>query len=225
MNQKLVVRFSLIGAACLTLAACGGESKEAPAAPAAPAKPAASAPAAPAAASVPAAPSAAQSESKDYFADAAALQKAEDSLKALPQFGGKPLRIFQSVKFYNRDNNSISIDVIDPNKPENVDHYEYSFKDQKWSDPEPVKLSGGGDMNANSTELDKIKFAQVADPVAKLWKEKAKEVQAKAQVPDYVMFQLWVPNQDRYWQAPMATERADYTLRVKLDGTIKDFNK
>lgn len=86
----------------------------------------------------------------DYRGDAAALQKIEDQLKALPQFEGKPLKLFQNVTFYD---NRIILDVQDPNKPENIDHYEYKIDEGKWSEPSPVQISGNGDMEANLTAL------------------------------------------------------------------------
>lgn len=46
------------------------------------------------------------------FADANTLQQAEDALKALPQFAGKELNVFQNVHFY--DDGRIIIEIQDP---------------------------------------------------------------------------------------------------------------
>lgn len=56
-------------------------------------------------------------EWKPFLADAGILQKAEDALKALPQFKGKPLSMFQNVNFYDGEGSTarIEVDVQDPN--------------------------------------------------------------------------------------------------------------
>jgi len=81
----------------------------------------------------------------NFLSNAQALQAAEDSLKALPQFSGKELNVFQNVQFYGSSRPRIEIDIQDPEKPDNIDHYTY--EDGKWSEPQPVQISGGGDMN------------------------------------------------------------------------------
>ena len=159
----------------------------------------------------------------NFLSNAEALQAAEDSLKALPQFGGKPLNVFQNVKFYGGSNPRIEIDVQDSNNPDNIDHYTY--QNGKWSEPQPVQISGGGDMKHNVTELDQIKFATVAS-IAKTWGEKAQEVQAETSELDFVSFQLWVPNQTRRWiTSSIQTPRAKYSADFNLDGSLQEFKK
>lgn len=53
-----------------------------------------------------------KSNSNMTFADANTLQQAEDALKALPQFAGKELNVFQNVHFYN--DGRIIIEIQDP---------------------------------------------------------------------------------------------------------------
>ena len=162
-------------------------------------------------------------QSGGLLTDAKALQAAEDSLKALPQFKGKPLNVFQNIQFYGGDTARIEIDIQDPEKPDNIDHYTY--QDGKWSEPQPVQISGGGDMKANVTELDKIKFATVAE-IAKTWGEKAKEVEAGDTELDFVSFQLWVPNQTRRWiTSDIETPRAKASAEFNQDGSLKEFKK
>ena len=159
----------------------------------------------------------------NFLSNAQALQAAEDSLKALPQFSGKELNVFQNVQFYGSSRPRIEIDIQDQEKPDNIDHYTY--EDGKWSEPQPVQISGGGDMKANVTELDKIKFATVAE-IAKTWGEKAKEVEAGDTELDFVSFQLWVPNQTRRWiTSDIETPRAKYSAEFNQDGSLKEFKK
>ena len=61
----------------------------------------------------------------NFLSNAQALQAAEDSLKALPQFSGKELNVFQNVQFYGSSRPRIEIDIQDPEKPDNIDHYTY----------------------------------------------------------------------------------------------------
>lgn len=199
-----------------SLAACGGEEKPA-ANTEAPKQAAAEKPAAPAA---PAAPTVAANP----LTDAAMLQKAQESLQAMPQFAGKELHVFQDVIFYSL---GIKIDVQDPNKPENIDHYEFKFKDGKWSEPSPVQISGGGDMKANLTPMKNIRFADVAEKFIPLYKQTAQKenLAVKLPEPDNVVFKLWVPSQERYWQAPMDTDRAQMFLRMNPDGSLKELMK
>lgn len=100
---------------------------------------------------------------KPFLADAGALQKAEDALKALPQFKGKPLSMFQNVSFYDGEGSvaRIEVDVQDPNNEKNVDHYTYQADTSAWSEPQPVQISGDGDMSGNLTPLTDIKFADI----------------------------------------------------------------
>ena len=159
----------------------------------------------------------------NFLSNTQALQAAEDSLKALPQFSGKELNVFQNVQFYGSSRPRIEIDIQDPEKPDNIDHYTY--EDGKWSEPQPVQISGGGDMKDNVTPLKDIKFATVAS-IAKIWSEKAKEVEASETQLDFVSFQLWVPNQTRRWiTSTIETPRAKYSADFNVDGTLKEFEK
>lgn len=229
----------LFAAICtaFALAACGGGDKapaaqtapqpSAPAAATTPASspaPAASTPAP--AASAPAA--AAQPVSQgDYRRDTALLQKIEDELKALPQFGGKPLHIFQDIHFYHGEKTGgsrIVVTLQDPNKPENVDAYEYRIAEGKWSEPAPVKLQGSGDMQPHLIPLAEAPFAKTAD-FFKLWDVRAKEVEFKGEEgPDLISLVQPTPKL-RFYQANMPTDRANYMLRMNTDGTEKSFEK
>lgn len=152
--------------------------------------------------------------------DATVLQKAEDELKALPPFAGKELYAFQNVGFYE---DRIEINLQDPNKPENIDNYVYRFSEGKWSEPSPVRLSGGGDMKPNLTPLKDIHFADVANKFIPFYKQTAEKEQITPQepIPTSITFVLSVPDQDRFWQSSMNTDRAQLTLRMKLDGSLK----
>ena len=141
--------------------------------------------------------------SGNFLADATALQAAEDALKALPQFGGKPLNIFQNIHFYGGKRPRITVEIQDPNKPENIDHYE--FEDGKWSEPQPVRISGNGNMKDNVFPLDEIKFADIAK-IAQAYGEKAKAAGAELVPVDGLAQSLTLIEQ----------KRADATLNDEL---------
>lgn len=161
--------------------------------------------------------------SGNFLADATALQAAEDALKALPQFGGKPLNIFQNIHFYGGKRPRITVEIQDPNKPENIDHYE--FEDGKWSEPQPVRISGNGNMKDNVFPLDEIKFADIAK-IAQTYGEKAKEVEAKETDLPHVYYSLFVSTGKKEWITGfLKTDRAEYEFEFNNDGTLKSFKK
>ncbi|MBX9450101.1 MAG: hypothetical protein KL787_10455 [Taibaiella sp.] len=159
-------------------------------------------------------------QSDNFLTDAAALQKAEDELKALPKFNGKEVRVFQNVHFYN--DGRIMIELQDPDKPENIDHYEYA--NGKWGEPQPVQISGDGNMKDNTTPLNDIKFAAVAT-VAKNWNEKAAAIEGVEPL-SMVYFFLNVMRGDRYWNANTINgTREKYNITFNMDGSVKEFEK
>ncbi|MDO1508799.1 MULTISPECIES: hypothetical protein [unclassified Neisseria] len=161
--------------------------------------------------------------SVDFLADGQALQNAEDSLKALPQFDGQALNVFQDVRFYGGDLARIEISIQDPANSDYIDRYVY--KGGRWSGPQPVRISGNGRMQDNVTALEQIKFAKVAEMVG-IWKQKARAVGSEKTEPDLFTFVLFVPDQSRYWHSPVIeTPRASYDLSFHQDGTVKAFEQ
>jgi len=152
--------------------------------------------------------------------DPAALQKAEDELKALPQFGGKEVNVFQSVEFKR---NEIVIAIQDPNNPDNIDQYYY--REGKWTSPTPIQISGGGNMKDNVTPLKDIKFATAAT-VAKNYLEKAVTVEGAKQEITWVDFRLIVHTGKRKWATTSIEDaRSEYNIEYNMDGSVKDFKK
>lgn len=130
---------------------------------------------------------------ENFLADAATLQKAEDALKTLPHFAGKKLNVFQSVHFYG--DGRINIELQNPDQTTHIDSYK--FKNDKWSEPQPVQISGDGKLKDNLTPLDDIKFATVAH-IYKNYKEQAANVTGGLDKDlTHVYFSLFVQNQKR----------------------------
>lgn len=216
---------ALVTAAALGLTACGNKDKQASA-------PAPDAPAQTASGNTADTPAPADKQAEEakpvvssgnFLADAAALQAAEDALKALPQFGGKPVNIFQNIHFYGGERPRIVAEIQDPNNPDNIDHYE--FEDGKWSEPQPVRISGGGNMKDNVFPLAEIKFADIAK-ITQVFNEKAKEVNAEGVELDHVYYSLFVPTgKTKWYTSNLSTDRAEYEFEFNKDGSLKSFKK
>lgn len=151
------------------------------------------------------------------------LQKAEDALRNLPQFKGKELRLFQNVNFYGGNYPRIELEVLNPDNLKEVDHYTY--KHGEWSAPQPVQITGDGDMMANTTPLKDVKFATVAT-IYKNWNEKAKTVEGADEPLTFIYFSKQVYWNDQYWAASTIDgTRERYSISFKLDGSIREFKK
>ena len=162
--------------------------------------------------------------SEQKLTDAEYLQKAEDALREMPKFKGKSIMIFQEAFFYK--DGRIKTCIQDPSNPDNVDQYEYT--DGSWGEPQPVQLSGDGEMKDNLIPLDTFKFATVAK-IANTWMEKAKSL------PDFdeeknpltmVGLKLGiVSGEPSIIVSDVETTRAKYDIDFNLDGTLKSFKK
>lgn len=156
--------------------------------------------------------------------DAEYMQKAENALRELPKFKGKSIMIFQEATFHK--DGRISIYLQDPSNPDNIDQYVY--EDGSWGEPQPVQLSGDGEMKDNLIPLDKFKFVTVAK-IANTWMEKAKAL------PDYdeeknpiTMVGLGmntISGEPRIIVPDVETARSKYDVDFNLDGTLKSFKK
>ncbi|WP_298764900.1 hypothetical protein [Alloprevotella tannerae] len=161
---------------------------------------------------------------EQQLTDAEYLQKAEDALREMPKFKGKSIMIFQEIFFYN--DGRIRTCLQDPSNPDNVDQYEYSGG--SWGEPQPVQLSGDGEMKDNLIPLDNFKFVTVAK-IANTWMEKAKSL------PDYdeqkkplnmVGLKLGVVSGKPQIITPsVETTRAKYDIEFNLDGSLASFKK
>jgi hypothetical protein len=84
-----------------------------------------------------------------YLTDVAGVQ---DALKKLRERLGAPLKALELIVYPE----FIRIQAQDPKKPENVDQHEYRAGVLKPA--APVKLYGGGKLDANVFPLDKVKW-------------------------------------------------------------------
>lgn len=157
--------------------------------------------------------------SSNLLADTKLLQDAENSLKNLPQFKGKEIKIFQKVYFY--EDGRIILSIQDPSKPENID--EYKFQNGKWQEPIPMQISGDGDMDSNIFSLNTIKFETVAN-INKQTQDKTKDIEGAE--PLSSIFYAMNPATGEYrWLTSIQATRGSYTGIYNADGTLKSFEK
>ena len=162
--------------------------------------------------------------SEQKLTDAEYMQKAEDALRELPKFKGKSIMIFQEATF-NKDGR-ISIYLQDPGNPNNVDQYVYT--DDSWGEPQPVQISGDGEMKDNLIPLDNFKFVTVAK-IANTWMEKAKSLpdfdEEKNPLTMVGLGMNTISGKPRIITPDVGTTRAKYDIEFNLDGTLKSFKK
>ena len=161
---------------------------------------------------------------EQQLTDAEYLQKAEDALREMPKFKGKSIMIFQEAFFYN--DGRIKTCIQDPNNPDNIDQYEYSGG--SWGEPQPVQISGDGEMKDNLIPLDNFKFVTVAK-IANTWMEKAKSLpdfdEEKNPLTMVGLGMNTISGKPRIITPDVGTTRAKYDIEFNLDGTLKSFKK
>ena len=158
----------------------------------------------------------------DILSNAEKLKRIESELRAMPQFQGKSLMVFQQINFFNIG--MITVQIEDPDKPGNID--QYTYQGGVWLEPSPVQISGDGEMKDNLTPLDDVKFETVAI-IHKNWKEKAKTVEGAAdKEPEMIYFSLSVQDQQRSWGATdVPGDRETHSISFNLDGSVKETKK
>ncbi len=216
---------ALVTAAALGLTACGNKDKQASA-------PAPDAPAQTASGNTAGTPAPADKQAEEakpvvssgnFLADAAALQAAEDALKALPQFGGKPVNIFQNIHFYGGERPRIVAEIQDPNNPDNIDHYE--FEDGKWSEPQPVRISGGGNMKDNVFPLAESQVCRYCENHSGFQRKSQRSKRGRCGVGSCVLLFVCADRQNQWYTSNLSTDRAEYEFEFNKDGSLKSFKK
>lgn len=125
---------------------------------------------------------------KSIFTDPEIITKAMAELREMPELKGKDLKLFQDVTVSDIDGegNMIDLDVLKPDTTDKVDHYTYI--DGKWTGPEPVQLTGDGNMDDNIMPINSIDFSKVTQ-IYKIADEKAKAIE-QVQVNKSVIYEF-----------------------------------
>jgi len=159
-----------------------------------------------------------EGKSVDLLTDIKGLEKAEESLRKLPQYAGKEIFIYSTLYFYN--DGLINVMLQHPTNPKYVDIYDY--KDGKWSEPKPLQLSVRDEVQKRLVSLNKIKFVNVAKVTA-TYNEKAKEIEgAKPLTSAYVS--IW-DNKMRWYPSSINGSRERFSIQFNDDGSLKAFKQ
>lgn len=157
--------------------------------------------------------------------DAARLDAIQAELQNLPQFRGKKLMLYMSLYYRDNDGGTISLNIQNPDKKENIDNYEYS--NGKWQEPTPVKIQNELLAVDNLVEflmpLDRIKFSTFKK-INDIAKEKLKEIE-DGKMRGYIYFSysyIKSLNRDQsYWYTDIEGSRKDAHLEFDVNGNLK----
>ena len=146
-----------------------------------------------------------------------ALEKAENQLRALPEFQGKKIRLYRSTHFYQ--NGRIITEIQNPDEPRNIDRYTY--RDGKWEAPEPVRISLSDKIEEHLIDLDSVPFVN-AHNVYQVVIEKSAELGIEPRETIYV-----VPrnNKANWYPKTLETERSSYRMEFDSQGNLLSFEQ
>ncbi|WP_326983215.1 hypothetical protein VUJ46_01320 [Chryseobacterium sp. MYb264] len=150
--------------------------------------------------------------------DPGLLEDAEKKLRALPEFKGHAINIYEFIYFYG--NGQIIVKIQNPGNPKYVD--QYTFDEGQWQKPKPVALSKYTVVKDDIVSLDKVPFIN-ANRVFKIVEQKKREIGSKD-----VTFTIysgvgrkkveWFPN-------AIQNERSVYSIDFNEDGTLRSFEQ
>lgn len=154
----------------------------------------------------------------NFLIDSDALAKAEQQLKALPEFRGKTIYVYQSVHFY--DDGRIAIKVQNPENPDYVDQYDY--RNAKWNTPKPVKIYLHDKLSENLVALDRVSFTIIAKIIG-IYNEKSKTV-VGAKPADH-SYAYISKGRIKWYPSTITGDRESYQIRFNENGTLQHYER
>ena len=154
----------------------------------------------------------------NFLIDSDALAKAEQELKALPEFRGKTIHVYQSVHFY--DDGRISIKVQNPASPDYVDQYDY--RNAQWNTPKPVKIYLHDKLSENLVTLNRVSFTIIAK-IIRTYNEKAKTV-VGAKPADH-SYAYISKGRIKWYPSTITGDRESYQIRFNENGTLQHYER
>lgn len=155
---------------------------------------------------------------KDFLSDTLALGKAEQSLRKLPQYNGKKIRLYDDIHFY--DDGRVMLNLQHPENPEYIDAYEYD--DGVWSEPKPVQISIRTNLQSKLFDLDRIKFRTVST-IMNNYNEKAATIEGAKPV-NHVYGIVW-DGEFIWYPRSINGSRQRFAIDFNLDGSVKMFRR
>ncbi len=141
---------------------------------------------------------------KSIFTEPGLAAKAISELKETPALKGKDIQVFQNVLVSDLKGvgSRIDINILVPDTNDKVDNYVY--QNGKWAAPQPVQISGDGDMKDNVMPLDAIDYSKIPD-MYKIAQDKAKEIEG-GKVEDVIWYDYRI-------------NRGVFEATIKINGT------
>lgn len=141
------------------------------------------------------------------------LLAAKVALETLPGLAGYPLRVFDSINFY--DDGRINLELVDPHNPAYVDAYHFSKG--SWIKGKPVNPRQMGQLitlSSNSAALRDIDFEAVARVAAAL-KEQREALMREPEIVEHVYLVISKGNRLRWLPEDVSGDRE--AARIDFD--------
>lgn len=147
-----------------------------------------------------------------------ALQEAESSLRSLPQFEGKEIFVYRSAHFYN--DGRIILGIQDPMNPSMVD--KYTYKDGKWQDIQPVRITKADRLEDYLVALDNAPFVRV-NKVYEAIQQVGQEIGSDE--AEVIVYFVAHKGRVRWYPTQLRTERSRYSLTFDEEGNFISFEQ
>lgn len=150
---------------------------------------------------------------KSIFTEPGLAAKVMSDLKAVPDLKGKDVKIFQNVVIAESKDlgNFVDINVLKPGTTDKVDNYKYQRNG--WTGPNPVQITGSGNMEDNVAPIDAIDYNKLPD-IYKVCDEKAKTIE-KGEVDKMIVY-IYDVNESKY-EAVISIKGARETYTATFD--------
>lgn len=161
-----------------------------------------------------------QQNYKSIFESAEPLDRIQQALLNMPDLKGKKLFFMAGFYFYDFQGGMISIQLQDPNKPENVDTYTY--RNGEWQIEKPVKITGNIPLKLLLMPLDEVKFS-TAKKVYDTAVEKSRTIEGAEPITHVYFTQLKQVNV-KEWYVMINGARYSYQLKFDINGKLMTMN-
>jgi len=157
---------------------------------------------------------------KSIFEDAAFLDSIQQELSNMPGLKGKKLFFMAGLYFYDYQGGIISIDLQNPDNPDNVDTYAYS--NGEWERQKPVKITGNRllPLEMLLMPLDEIKFSS-AKKVYDIAVEKSKGIEGARPI-QHVYFSQIRAVHVKEWYIMIQGDRRNYRITFDVKGNFRE---
>lgn len=142
------------------------------------------------------------------------LKKAEKALRNRTEFKGKDIFIYRTIHFY--DDGRINVKLQNPDNPLFIDEYQY--RDGKWNEPTPVRLSKNDEIQPYLFNLNRVPFRNVVNVYNTLI-EKRKEIGSKS--TDYTIYIAYYKDRVNWHPSTLMNDRYEYEIEFNEDGTLQ----